>query len=81
MNKYIKPEKPLSINDINFNSFQRKPLKTLNYAALGQQGCLCFKFKKMRNRLNHNFLSENFIYDPLKVFSNPMAAIKNKVLW
>ena len=35
-------QKTGSIKDIKFNSFQRKPMNTLNYASMRQQGCLSF---------------------------------------
>ena len=40
-----------------------------------QQNC-----EKVSKHLNHNLFSENFIYDPLDVFSKPMGAIIIRIM-
>ena len=33
-----------------------------------------------RSQFNHTFFSENFIYDPMNVFSKPVGAINNNII-
>ena len=60
MNKYIRTKKllrKLVVNAINFISFQRNPLITLNYASMGQQFYWLFIFGQ--RTLQQNFEVEN----------------------
>ena len=50
----------------------KKQAKTKNSA----ENC-----EKCRSHLNHKLFSENFISDPLNLFSKPMGAINIWIMW